>query len=345
MGGSRARWLMGAMGTLMLLCVWPTMPAHAIDDTTPPGAFDIVADAGDFQTGYSVASPYTNIYVSWQTAIDESAVTYEVTVNGQVVRVVTDAVANSTVTKRIEVPDGVSSVIVTAIDASGNRQDATHSLDVVVDKISPVFTSAPRVFLRPGPVTAEGYPMRYTWTGTDEGTGLVAVRFGPNAECCFSASPLLTHFDFTIEPRSQLVWRIWLVDGVGRVVKTPRSAYVDPVPWSSTSHSEQWRRSDDAAALDGDEWVSTKSGDRFKVKAEGKSIGWVTSTGPKRGRADVYMGGRLVDTVNLYSPERRPARVVWAHLLPRTGDTTVTIVNRSPAGRRLIGVDALLVQN
>jgi hypothetical protein len=57
------------------------------------------------------------------------------------------------------------------------------------------------------------------------------------------------------------------------------------------------------------------------------------------------MGGRLVGTVNLYSPTRRPARVVWAHLLPRNEAATVTIVNRSPAGRRLIGVDALLVQN
>ena len=35
-------------------------------DTTPPAPFDFVADAGDYQTGYAVASPYSNIYVTWQ---------------------------------------------------------------------------------------------------------------------------------------------------------------------------------------------------------------------------------------------------------------------------------------
>ena len=347
MARARARWLMGALGAVMVLAAWPAVPATAAgDDTTPPSAFDILPDLGDYQTGYSVASPYSNIYITWQTTTDdESAVTYEVILDGTVQRIVTDGEGYTSVTKRIEVPEGVHEVGVVAVDAAGNRRASTHSLDVVVDKVSPVFTSFPRLLLRPGPVTPDGYPMRFTWTGTDEGTGIQEVRFGPNSECCYSTSPSRTRFDFTIAPRSQLVWRIWLVDGVGRVAKAPRDGYVAPVAWRDASLSDGWKRAPDSTAIDGSEWVSTKVGDRMRLTLEGRSVGWVTSTGPRRGRADVLIDGRVVDTVNLYSAERRSARVVWASKLPIDEKATITIVNRSPASRPLVGVDAVLLQN
>ena len=347
MAGARARWVMGALSTVLLLAIWPAVPATAAgDDITPPSEFDILPDLGDYQTGWSVASPYSNIYITWQSATDDqSAVTYEVLLDGAVNRIVTDGVGYTTITKRVEVPEGIHEVAVVAIDAAGNRRGSTHTLDVVVDKVSPEFTSFPRLLLRKGPVTATGYPMRFTWTGVDVGTGLTEVRFGPNEECCYSTSPAATHFDFTIPPRSEVVWRIWLVDGVGRVAKTPRDGYVAPVPWRDMAISAGWKKSDDAMAIDGSEWISTNAGDRVRITHEGRSVGWVTSTGPRRGRADVLIDGRLADTVNLYSEQRRPARVVWASKLPLGDEATITIVNRSPASRPTIGVDSVLLQN
>jgi hypothetical protein len=324
--------------------LFPTLPAHASADTTPPGAFDIVADVGEYQTGYSVASPYNNIYVTWLPSVDDqSSVSYEVTADDAVVRVVTDAYGSDPITRRVEVPEGTHVVAITAIDAAGNRTAATHALDVVVDKVDPWFTSWPRLSLRTGPVTDAGYPMRFTWSGDDEGTGLAAARIGPNDECCYTLPPTLTHYDFTLPPRSETVWRMWLVDGVGRVVKTPRSGYVAPAPWSETTRTGRWHRSADASALDGSEWLSDRAGDRFSITTAGKSIGWVASTGPNRGRADVMIDKKVVATVNLYSAHRRSAQVVWTTLLSKQEAQRVTIVNRSPSARPTIGVDALLV--
>jgi len=70
--------------------------------------------------------------------------------------------------------------------------------------------------LRRGQVTPEGYPMKYTWTGSDVGTGISQVWIGPNAECCYATGGQRTRFDFTVEPKSTLAWRVWLYDGVGR---------------------------------------------------------------------------------------------------------------------------------
>lgn len=319
--------------------------AAADPDTQAPDPFDIVADAGEFQTAYSVAAPYNSIYVTWEATTDDtSAVSYEVTVDDAVVRLVTDVDGYILVTKRVEVPEGRHVVGVTAVDAAGNRQPAEHTLDVVVDKVSPTFTSFPLLLLRIGRVTDAGYPVRYTWTGTDVGTGLAQVTIGPSSECCFTVSPELTSFDFTVEPESPVAWRLRLYDGVGRIGRVIRDAYISPVPWSESRHSNGWTQRPDSSAIDDSEWVSSTKGDRFSFKAVGRSVAWVATTGPTRGRADVLLNGRVVDTVSLTTAKRHEARVVWASKLPLGQESTVTIVNRSKGSRQVVGVDALLLQ-
>lgn len=320
-----------------------TAAAAGQGDTTPPAAFDVVPD-GEFQTGWSVLSPYSNVYVTWQVTTDEtSAVTYRIRVDGEVVRQLTD-VAGSTVTKRIDVPDGQHVVTVAAYDQAGNERLATHALDVVVDTVAPVFTSGPRLLLRTGRVTDAGYPLRFTWSGKDEGTGLALGRIGPNATCCYSFDPTLDQYDFTVRPRSSTAWRIWLYDGVGRVTRVGRDGYVAPVDWSETRRSSGWSVVPAPGVLGGSEWVSRKAGDRFSATVKGRSVAWVATTGPRKGSAKVLMDGVVVATVDLHSPQRRPARVVWTAPVTRAEATRVTVVNRSSDRRSQVGVDALLLQ-
>ena len=322
----------------------PAGPAAAVDDTTPPLAFDVVADVGQYQTGYRVASPYNNFQVTWQpTTDDTSAVTYELAVDGIVVRLVTGEDGAADITRRVEVAEGAHTVTVAAVDAAGNRTYATNSLDVVVDKVDPWFTSQPRLRLWRGEVTDAGYPMRYTWAGEDAGTGLVSARIGPGATCCFTVPATLRHFDFAVPPRSEMVWRIRLIDGVGREARQPRSGYVSPARWRDTEHSRGWRKVHAPKAMGGSELVSSGRGDTFTIAAAGKSLGWVSSTGPNRGRAEVLLGGTRVARVNLHSATRQPAQVVWSTSLPAHRTTKVTIVNRSGHERPTITVDALLV--
>ena len=67
-----------------------------------------------------------------------------------------------------------------------------------------------------------------------------------------------------------------------------------------------------------------------RVSATGRSVAWVATTGPTRGRADVVLDGTVVvDTVNLYSAAAAPGAVVWAGTLPLGTTSPVTIVNRS----------------
>ena len=96
-------------------------------------------------------------------------------------------------------------------------------------------------------------------------------------------------------------------------------------------------------ALGGSEFRSSARGQRFSITTTGKSFGWVASTGPNRGRADVLVDGRRVATVNLFATKRSPAQLVWSAPLARAEAQKITIVNRSRAHRPTITVDALLV--
>jgi hypothetical protein len=314
-------------------------------DTTPPNPFDIVADAGDYQAGYSIASPWTSVSVSWfLTTDDTSSVVYEMAVDGVAQRIVESDNTYQTMSKHVDVPDGPHVIQITALDDAGNRQPANQTVDVVVDKITPVFTSFPLLLLRTGQVSMDAIPVRYTWTATDEGTGLAQVRVGYGHTCCFSVSPTSTRFDFTVAQGSLRNWRVFIEDGVGRVERVTRQVVVEPVAPKQITRVGHWRSRAVEGAIGGDERVSSKAGDRLALKVTGRSVAWVTSKGPQRGRADVYVDGKKVATVDLFAETLSPSRSVWATKLGLERAHRITIVNRSPKSRTAVGLDTILLQ-
>ncbi len=319
--------------------------AGAAVDTTPPNPFDIIADAGDYQTGYSIASPWTSVSVSWYlTTDDTSAVVYEMAVDGVAQRVVEPVDGYATLSKRVDVSDGEHVISITALDDAGNRQPANQTVDVVVDKISPVFTSYSVLRLRTGAVSMDALPVRYTWTAADEGTGLAKIRVGYGHSCCFWLPPEATMHDFTVPIRSLRNWRVFLYDGVGRMERVTRQVFIEPIDPKLVTREGKWPTRTVDGALGGDERVSSNVGDRVVLKVTGRSVAWVTSKGPKRGVADVYLDGKRVATVDLSAPELTPSRSVWAVKLGHGQAHRVTIVNRSPKSRRAVGLDTILVQ-
>lgn len=339
------RRLLAAVVLVSAAIVIPVTEAGASADVTAPAAFDMVADAGDYQTGYSVASPWSSVSVSWYVTTDDtSAVSYQIALDGAVVRVANDSVTDGMLSKRIDVPDGEHEVVVTAVDAAGNRQAANQVLDVVVDKYTPTFTSNPTLAFHPGPVTLESVPVRYTWSGTDIGTGLARVHIGYTVGCCEEVSVSATHHDFNVPMQSSAAWRVFLIDGVGRTAMVPREMYVEPVPDRQLQFDGRWRKHVTQLALNGDEMVSSHAGDRVSVRVTGRSAALVAAKGPKYGKVDVLLNGRQIDTVNLASPQRHSSTIVWSHRFSRDQAQRITVINHSAKDGSVVVVDGVLVQ-
>jgi hypothetical protein len=87
---------------------------------------------------------------------------------------------------------------------------------------------------------------------------------------------------------------------------------------------------------------TTSAGAKATLIFDGNRIRWIGPTGPTRGRAKVYIDGRLKATVNLYSARFHARRVIFSSSLA-DGRHTITIVALATPGRPMVAIDAFEV--
>ena len=328
----------------------PAVAAVAAVDTEAPAPFDLVADAGDYQTGFAIASPWTSVSASWYLTTDDVSsqldISYEMAIDGVVQRTVqAQDTALGTYTKRLDVPDGSHVLTITAIDEAGNRQPANQQLSVVVDKFDPTFMPGASLDMRRAHVTPEAVPMRFTWKARDVGTGLSSFRVGYGSTCCFETGPKATSANFDIPTYSDRTFRVIASDGVGRTDHVSRKAWIRPLAAKQLDYRGGWNAQRVSGSFSTKEHTSNDRGDRAIFDVRGRAFAWVATLGPKRGVADVYVDGRLVDSVNLRADSLRPSEIVYVRQVSVGHQHRVVIVNRSPRDRATIGVDAILIQS
>lgn len=107
--------------------------------------------------------------------------------------------------------------------------------------------------------------------------------------------------------------------------------------------SGAWATSKCTCFIDGTNRNATKKGASATFTYTGAVAGWVTETGPKRGKAKVYQDGVLKATVNLNAKANSGARVMWSNWFPTVGKHTLKIVVVGTKGHSRVDVDAFLV--
>jgi hypothetical protein len=88
-------------------------------------------------------------------------------------------------------------------------------------------------------------------------------------------------------------------------------------------------------------WTKVKNA-TATLRFKGTNVAWVGPTGPTRGKANVYLDGKLVATVDLKSSTFRPRRIVYAASV-KNGTHTLVIKALGTAGRRTVAIDAIYV--
>jgi hypothetical protein len=87
---------------------------------------------------------------------------------------------------------------------------------------------------------------------------------------------------------------------------------------------------------------TTSAGAKATLVFDGDRIRWIGPTGPTRGRAKVYIDGRLKTTVNLYSARFHARRVLFSSSIA-DGRHRITIVALATPGRPMVAIDAFEV--
>ncbi len=88
-------------------------------------------------------------------------------------------------------------------------------------------------------------------------------------------------------------------------------------------------------------WTKSR-GDRATLVFSGTRVSWIGPTGPTRGKAKVYIDGKLVATVDLYSARFKSSRVVFSKAVP-DGRHRITIKALGTAGRPIVAIDAIRI--
>ena len=111
---------------------------------------------------------------------------------------------------------------------------------------------------------------------------------------------------------------------------------------TAATYTGTWVTAGHPDYLGGKAKASETRGSEVTFTFNGPSFGLVGPTGPTRGKADVYLDGSLVVTIDTYSSSFRARRILQT-IFTSAGDHTVTVRVLRTSGRPWFAVDAFFV--
>jgi hypothetical protein len=215
-------------------------------------------------------------------------------------------------------------------DAPSNPGSATANA-----LVSTVLTSSPNYRIS-WPVSSDGASGTVTYAveeSVDAGTYGAPTWLTTNS--LIRALPLGHTYRF----------RVTAVDPLGNTSATVAGALLQPtLAQSPTSKSTGWHTSSSPSYSGGSTWYTTTNGANASYKATGvRSIGFVTTRGPSRGKFKVYIDGVLKATLSAYAATNSFRRIAYQFSWSTPGTHTIKIVVLGTAGHPRVDVDAFLV--
>ncbi|GGK21578.1 hypothetical protein GCM10010124_12600 [Pilimelia terevasa] len=242
----------------------------------------------------------------------------------------------------VDVAHGAHTLRLRVRDGAGN-ETLGAAVPIVVDSTPPTLTPAPLPGLARGPVTTTAVPVAVGWGVTDSG-GICQQTLTRIPGVSSWPATTARSVGGTVRPGEATRWSLAAYDcrwNVNVVAGPAATATLDAQHTRDSRYSRGWTTAAGSGYVGGGEQLSRTVGAAFSYPVSTRSVGWVAAKGPTRGRAAVYVDGVKAATVDLYAARLTPRQQVFVHTWPAAGRHTVRIVNVSPAGRPLVGVDAV----
>lgn len=245
----------------------------------------------------------------------------------------------------------------TVMDASSNVGPAGPivAATVKVDNTVPTVTT-PKPALRTGiPLettsTAQRLLMRISWTGTDADSGIASYdvqrSYDGGAYATIANATTATSLDWTMTPGHTYKFRVRARDKAGNVSAWTTAytwyAYLRQNSYSSIAYSGAWGTVAASSASGGSTKGSSSAGVSASLKFSGRAIGLVTTLGPTRGAAQIWVDGVLAATVNTYADTTSYRHVVFSKTWSSYAAHTIKVVVLGTAGHPRFDIDAFEV--
>ena len=220
---------------------------------------------------------------------------------------------------------------------------------VDVDRTKPSVSGISAV-LRKGP-TLSGTSTRatVTWNSSDSGSGAerytIQRRVDGGSWSTLATGVTTKSYDVTLVRTHDYVFRVRAIDHDGNIGSFTTSPVFESALYQQTSSafvfsSSGWATSTADVFSGGSTRRTTTNSASARFTATGRSFAWITTTGPTRGVAQVYVNGTLIATVDLYSPTTTYRVQAWTRSYAAPVSRTIRIVVHDP---ERVDLDAVAV--
>jgi hypothetical protein len=270
--------------------------------------------------------------LAWTTATPSTSVAkFELLVDGKAGAPLAGTIRTGSVT----VPSGPHTLQVRATHVSGNTE-TTAAATVVSDLTLPVI-SAPWISLRTGTVSTTAVPVTVNFKATDNvkvasvsGTAPSAAKLASTATTWPVSSKVGSAVTFTVSAKD-------LVGNAGKasVVRTTMLQQE-----TSAKRTGTWTTKKVSSHLNGKALSSAKKNTRLTFTFTGRAASLIVGRSTKSGKADVYLDGKKVSTIDTKASKTLYRQAIWSKNTS-VGKHTVTVVVRATSGRPGVTVDGL----
>jgi hypothetical protein len=111
---------------------------------------------------------------------------------------------------------------------------------------------------------------------------------------------------------------------------------------NAIAYRGSWARRSLSGAYGGYVRKSSSSGASARYTFTGRQVAWVGTKGPTRGRASVYVNGRLVTTIDLWAAITTTRQILFSRRWSTSTTRSIKIVVRPLASRKRVDVDAFV---
>lgn len=237
-------------------------------------------------------------------------------------------------------------------DKAGNWS-AAKSDTIVLDTVAPTATVPRRGFVGATTISANAITTRIPWSGADATSGIARYELqhqvGTGAWVTVSTALTSPTANRALATEQTHRFRVRAIDKAGNA-----GAWVSGDTFRVSRFSEgntritysgTWAVSKSTAFWGGQAKASSRLGARATVRFTGRSVAWVASTGPTRGKAEVYVNGSRVATVDLYAATGVHRRVVWVGSYSTAVARTISIRVLGTSRRPRVDLDAFVTAN
>ncbi len=253
--------------------------------------------------------------------------------------------------------DGTKRVYVWTKDGA-NNVSVPSAPKTLLDTLPPVGGTAPVASIRASSVTSTAVPVRTSWGAAVDGhSGAVGYELAMQRAGSASWTTIprtgatARTQDSTLKPGTYRL-RVRALDAVGNATAwrtAPTTTVVSLISdgSSAVAYTRTFARTAVRGAVGGYVRAASRAGSAAAIKVTARGLAFVSTRSSSRGKAQVWLDGVRVATIDLYAATTQPGRIVWSRTWSATETHRLRIVitgtKRSASRSTRVDVDSFVV--